>query len=70
MISKQMFSLNFTFLCSLIEELCIKEENYKIGCNFNFEHQCTYSNYARKGIIFNNSENNILFLANFMRLML
>ena len=28
------------FLCSLIEELCIKEENAKTGCNFNFGHEC------------------------------
>ena len=28
------------FLCSLIEELCKKEENDKAGCNFNFGHQC------------------------------
>ena len=35
-----MFSLNFMFLCSLIEELCTKEENYKTSCNFNFGHDC------------------------------
>ena len=35
-----MFSLNFTFFCSLIEELCTKEENYKTSCNFNFGHEC------------------------------
>ena len=28
------------FLCSLIEELCTKEENDKTGCNFNFGHKC------------------------------
>ena len=28
------------FLCSLIEELCAKEENDKTGCNFNFGHEC------------------------------
>ena len=28
------------FLCSLIEELCTKEENDKTGCNFNFGHEC------------------------------
>ena len=28
------------FLCSLIEELCAKEENFKTGCNFNFGHEC------------------------------
>ena len=27
------------FLCSLIEELCTKEENDKTGCNFNFGHE-------------------------------
>ena len=26
------------FLCSLVEELYTKEENDKIGCNFNFGH--------------------------------
>ena len=35
-----MFSLNFMFFCSLIEELCTKEENDKTGCNFNFGHEC------------------------------
>ena len=30
------------FLCSLIEELCTKEENDKTGCNFNFGHECIY----------------------------
>ena len=35
-----MSSLNFMFLCSLIEELCTKEENDKTGCNFNFGHEC------------------------------
>ena len=35
-----MFSLNFMFLCSLIEELCTKEENCKKSCNFNFGHEC------------------------------
>ena len=29
------------FLCSLIEELCTKEENDKTGCNFNFGHECS-----------------------------
>ena len=28
------------FLCSLIEELCTKEENDKTGGNFNFGHEC------------------------------
>ena len=36
-----MFSLNFMFFCSLIEELCTKEENYKTSCNFNFGHVCS-----------------------------
>ena len=45
-----MVSLNFMFLCSLIEELCTKEENDKTGCNFNFGHECinifgTFGNY-------------------------
>ena len=40
MISKQIFSLNFMFLCSFIEELCRKEESDKTGCNFNFVHEC------------------------------
>ena len=35
-----MFSLNFMFLCSLIEELCTKKEKDKTGCNFNFGHEC------------------------------
>ena len=30
------------FLCSLIEELCTKEENDKTSCNFNFGHECIY----------------------------
>ena len=37
-----MFSLNFMFLCSLIEELCTKEENGKTSCNFNFGHECIF----------------------------
>ena len=28
------------FLCSLIEELCTKEENDKTGFNFIFGHEC------------------------------
>ena len=40
MISKQIFSLDFMFLRSLVEELCTKEENDKKGCNFNFGHKC------------------------------
>ena len=35
-----MFSLNFMFLCSLIEELCTKDENDETSCNFNFGHEC------------------------------
>ena len=30
------------FFCSLIEELCTKEENDKTACNFNFGHECIY----------------------------
>ena len=37
-----MFSLNFMFFCSLIEELCTKEENYKTSCSFSFGHECTF----------------------------
>ena len=29
--------------CSLIEELCTKEENYKTSCNFNFGHECIFN---------------------------
>ena len=43
MISKQIFSLNFMFLYSLIEELCTKEENGKTGRNFNFGHECIFN---------------------------
>ena len=35
-----MYSLKFVFFCSLIEELCTKEENYKTSCKFNFGHEC------------------------------
>ena len=35
------------FLCSLIEELCTKEENDKTGCNFNFGHECIWNNILR-----------------------
>ena len=41
MISKQIFSLNFMFLCSLIEEWCRKEESDETGCNINFGHECS-----------------------------
>ena len=34
------------FLCSLIEELCTKEENDKTGCNFNFGHECILCMFA------------------------
>ena len=44
MISKQIFSFNFMFLSSLIEELCIKEENNKTGCKLNFGHECILFN--------------------------
>ena len=40
MSSKQIFSLNFMFLSSLIEELCTKEENDKTGCKLNFGYEC------------------------------
>ena len=30
------------FFCSLIEELCTKEENYKTSCFFNFGHECIF----------------------------
>ena len=30
------------FLCSLVEELCTKEENDKTDCNFNFGHECIF----------------------------
>ena len=43
-----MFSLNFMFFCSLIEELCTKEENYKTSCNFNFGHECNLSNMTKR----------------------
>ena len=36
-----MFPLNFMFFCSLIEELCTKEENDKTSSNFNFGHECS-----------------------------
>ena len=38
-----MFSLNFMFFCSLIEELCTKEANDKTGCKVNFGHECIYT---------------------------
>ena len=41
------------FLCSFIEELCTKEENYRTGCFFNFEHQCILSDYNSKNKFFN-----------------
>ena len=44
MISKQIFSLNFMFLCSSIEELCRKEESDKTGCDFNFGHEYNIAN--------------------------
>ena len=40
-----MFSLNFMFFCSIIEELCTKEENYKTSCNFNFGHECNFAEF-------------------------
>ena len=53
MILKQIFSLNFMFLYSLIEELSTKEENNKTGCSFNFEHQC---NIAKYNIVINSKK--------------
>ena len=35
------------FLCSLVEELCTKEENDKTGCNFNFGHECIFTGYTK-----------------------
>ena len=35
-------------LCSLIEELCTKEENGKTGSNFNFGHECITSDMKKK----------------------
>ena len=40
-----MFSLNFMFFCSLIEELCTEEENYKTSCSFNFGHECSNQDF-------------------------
>ena len=34
--------------CSLVEELCTKEENYKTSCNFNFGHESIYINQPTK----------------------
>ena len=36
------------FLCSLIEELCTKEENDKTGCNINFGHECSINSSERQ----------------------
>ena len=38
------------FLCSLIEELCTKEENNKTGFNFNFGHECISADHASRNI--------------------
>ena len=38
------------FLCSLIEELCRKEESDKTDCNFNFGHECI-SKKQKKNIL-------------------
>ena len=40
------------FLCSLIEELCTKEENDKTDCNFNFGHECIFVNKFKDLCIF------------------
>ena len=49
-----MFSVNFMLFCSLMEELCTKEENGKTGCNFNFGHECTNitSKYRSRLLLF------------------
>ena len=46
-----MFSFNFMFFCSLIEELCTKEENYKSSCNFNFAHECISFDRAKRCVM-------------------
>ena len=43
MISKQILSLNFMSLYSLIEELCTTEENGKTDRNLNFGHEGIFS---------------------------
>ena len=48
-----MLALNFMFLCSLIEELCTKEENDKPGCNFNFGHECSSNTFVLKSKQYN-----------------
>ena len=40
-----MCSVNFMFLSSLIEELCTKEENNKVGCTLIFGGQCILTYY-------------------------
>ena len=37
------------FFCSLIEELCTKEENDKTGCKLNFGHECITSKSIESG---------------------
>ena len=54
MISKQIFSLNFMFLCSLIEELCTKEVKDKTGCNFNFGYECISSEFLASAKLIKN----------------
>ena len=41
------------FLCSLIEELCTKEENDKTGCNFNFGHECSMMWPSQNFLLYN-----------------
>ena len=51
MISKQIFSFILMFLCSLIEELCTKEESDKTDCNFNFGHECNFLRALLFGVL-------------------
>ena len=51
MISKQIFSLNFMFLSSLIEELCIKEENDKTGFNLILEMSVEFTGELQLSIL-------------------
>ena len=41
------------FLCSLLEELCTKEENDKTGCDFNFGHECIFTWFNKVTMNFN-----------------
>ena len=46
------------FLCSLIEELCTKEENDNTDCSFNFGHGCILDSFSFCFYVFN-FQNNI-----------